>query len=513
MTFTCPLNAEPKRKRDNVSKIVDRHNEIAVGISNSVRRFVHALHDAGGNGRYPDKIRQALQVISTAVCRAAALSKTKITFKEVGDALGLDPAMISKCQARFDALDDGEWEQLFDTRGARRSDQMREEWVEFARQFWEDPELADENDEAYNFTRRAEATSAVVRDPSNRKSGDWHRIHWLEESIVVMFTAMLERGKTTFGDDFHMSWPFFLDLRPFYVKDATRQTCMCVYHLRFEEMASGLLTYRRTLRREKISNCSCQIPANSRDLRRHLICPKRNGPDVQNATLDNRDCILQRCVECKDLQKLMSGPCGMCDEETRDTGSETTALKVKYESYEKITYTTKDGTEKDRKDFVSVVRSFSEFKSKLEEYWPKFIAHHNDAKWHDDDFVSLKNSLKRGHVAMVIDFAENYSHQPRFEHQSKYFSQVQTTIVPVVVMFRIEDLLNVSEAERQELLELFDKHALPHVVTETHFLISSDMQHDNAFIQKGFDDHVIPYITSVASATTVLHIRSDGCKV
>lgn len=70
------------------------------------------------------------------------------------------------------------------------------------------------------------------------------------------------------------------------------------------------------------------------------------------------------------------------------------------------------------------------------EYWPKFIAHHNDAKWLDDDFVALKLNLRRGHVAFVIDFAENYAHKPKFEHQSKYFTQVQTTIVPVVLMLR-----------------------------------------------------------------------------
>lgn len=73
----------------------------------------------------------------------------------------------------------------------------------------------------------------------------------------LIYETMLQRGKQIFGPDFHMSWPYFLDLRPYYVKDATRETCMCVYHLRFEEMADGLLSYRRTLRREKVSKCSC----------------------------------------------------------------------------------------------------------------------------------------------------------------------------------------------------------------------------------------------------------------
>lgn len=148
----------------------------------------------------------------------------------------------------------------------------------------------------------------------------------------------------------------------------------------------------------------------------------------------------------------------------------------------------------------------------LKKYWPKFIAHHNDAKWHDDDFIAMKTKLPRGCVALVIDYAQNYSHEPRFEHQSKYFSQVQTTIVPVVVMVRVEDLTNISEEERSKLIELLDKHNEPHVVSETHYIISSDMQHDNAMIQKLFDDFIIPYIKQNVTSATDIYIRSDGCK-
>ena len=64
----------------------------------------------------------------------------------------------------------------------------------------------------------------------------------------------------------------------------------------------------------------------------------------------------------------------------------------------------------------------------------------------------------------LSDYAENYSHEPRIEHQSKYFSQVQTTIVPVVLMFRVEDLTNITEERSTELIEYFDAHDLPHVM-------------------------------------------------
>lgn len=138
--------------------------------------------------------------------------------------------------------------------------------------------------------------------------------------------------------------------------------------------------------------------------------------------------------------------------------------------------------------------------------------HHNDAKWHDDDFLALKNKLPLGKAALVIDYAENYSHEPRFEHQSKYFSQVQSTVIPIVLMFRVEDTTNITVHERSELIELFDNFGLPRVITETHMVISSDMQHDNAMVQKVLDDFILPYIKSNAPSVNEVHVRSDGCK-
>lgn len=96
---TTPIGDQ--RVKDNVAKIVEHRRDVHEAIAESVRRFVHALHDAGGNGRYPGKIRQALQVISTAVSKAVILSKKRITIKEVGEALGLDPKLISQCERRF----------------------------------------------------------------------------------------------------------------------------------------------------------------------------------------------------------------------------------------------------------------------------------------------------------------------------------------------------------------------------------------------------------------------------
>ena len=180
------VHAGEMRRKDNVKKVVEHRRDVAEGIVLSLRQFVHALHDAGGNGRYPDKVRQAQQVITAAVSKAAAISPSHTTIKEIADALGLDPRTISKCEARYDALSDGEWEQLFDDRQSVRSDTMDPEHIAFAVEFWKDEFLADADGQAYNFVRRSEKTKDELCDPSDRKSGARHRIVWLEERIGVM---------------------------------------------------------------------------------------------------------------------------------------------------------------------------------------------------------------------------------------------------------------------------------------------------------------------------------------
>lgn len=180
------------------------------------------------------------QVVATAVSHAAALSKTRTIVTVIADTLGLERHMISKCEGRFAALSDGEWEELFGDRQALRADCTSPEWKEFALQFWIDPFLTDAEGQAYNFVRRSERKADEIRDPNDRKSSERFRIYWLEERIHVMYGAMMRAGMEKFGDGvFHLSWPAFVVLRPFYVKNAKRETCMCVYHLRWRDLATG----------------------------------------------------------------------------------------------------------------------------------------------------------------------------------------------------------------------------------------------------------------------------------
>ena len=157
------------------------------------------------------------QVIATAVSHAAVLSPTNTSIQEIGRGLGLDPRMIRKCQSRFDSLTDGDWEALFDDRQAVRSDTLPVAWLDFVRQYWTDPFLADADGKAYNFVRRSESQSDEMRDPKDRKSTERYRLHWLEARVGDMYDACVKDGRSSqwFGPRFHVSWPKFLDERPF----------------------------------------------------------------------------------------------------------------------------------------------------------------------------------------------------------------------------------------------------------------------------------------------------------
>jgi len=137
--------------------------------------------------------------------------------------------------------------------------------------------------------RRSERMADEIRDPHDRKSKERFRILWLEARIGDMYEALKSHGLAIYGNSFHVSYTVFTSLRPFYVKDATRSTCMCVYHLRWREMADGLLTYRKTLKQTGVATCSCNAPVNETWLRKQLICQRE---DV-NKSYDNVKCVLQ----------------------------------------------------------------------------------------------------------------------------------------------------------------------------------------------------------------------------
>jgi len=216
--------------------------------------------------------RPPAQVIATAVSNAAA--RYGVSYKAIGARLGLNPELIGKCKARFDSLvRDGEWEQLFEERGTLRSDMLPDDWKAHARAFWTDEQLLDVQGQPYGFLRSSERAKDQIRDPANRTSKETFRIIWLEARVGDVYEAMKAAGVLKWPD-FHMSRTIFSELRLFYVKNPTRETCMCIYHMRWSELCSALTTYRHKLREQKITACVCHVPKNGDEMRKALICPR-----------------------------------------------------------------------------------------------------------------------------------------------------------------------------------------------------------------------------------------------
>ena len=180
---------------------------------------------------------------------------------------------------------------------------------------------------------------------------------------------------------------------------------MCVYHLRWNEMCNALHACRHNLKKEGVlkhydCNCEREIPKNAHDQRRCLACERGEGQEMGKLP-----CIEGRCSECNLISdKLKTKADGsnkvvkfsnlpklnLCPHELHDVGKGEEALSVHYERFQKVEYALKNGKVRDRKDFVKCTVPISVLLDDMKEYWPKFICHHNDAKWQDKDWDAMK---------------------------------------------------------------------------------------------------------------------------
>ena len=140
-----------------------------------------------------------------------------------------------------------------------------------------------------------------------------------------------------------------------------------------------------------------------------------------------------------------------------------------------------------------------------------FNPHQDLAAWQDQDWQHLKSEFPRGSFVTVQDFAENIHHTVRFEPQSKYWTQVSSTLYMVVVRFHLDDANHIPPEEKEELRAAFEHVNLPPVIVETHAFVSADGCHDNAFVRHVNDRFIVPYMQSIGDFDTH-YARSDGCK-
>lgn len=264
------------------------------------------------------------------------------------------------------------------------------------------------------------------------------------------------------------------------MKPAGRETSVCIYHLRFDLLVEALYVFYKRLR-DAIA-CCCSFPniKYPADFRRSLVCPR-----ADNARYDDNDCVTTECDFCGELQRL--NLCGCIEYDS-------SAWLIRWEEYQTIEYTRKDGSVADKQDFVVVNTTFQQFIESFAGYWRQFAIHHQTAKLQEDDIKWVRTHPERGTVVDVEDFSENGHIQPKREHASRYFSEVGYTLYGMVLTGHLDDFKNIGDSEREELRQEFDRKRLPHAITETHMVISGDLTHDSAAVQHYNDVLLTPYL-------------------
>ena len=81
----------------------------------------------------------------------------------------------------------------------------------------------------HEMTRKSEKKKDSVHHPRNRGDGNLYRIYWQECRDEDVLEEILIRGRAVFGAQFHFSEWYVRKVKPFYVKTAKREQCLCQY--------------------------------------------------------------------------------------------------------------------------------------------------------------------------------------------------------------------------------------------------------------------------------------------
>lgn len=78
--------------------------------------------------------------------------------------------------------------------------------------------------------------------------------------------------------EFHWSSWYTTKVRPFFVKNAGRELCVCIYHLRWEIMVESLFKYIKRIRHDlKLCNCKHTNLKSPLDFRRAHVCVRQTS--------------------------------------------------------------------------------------------------------------------------------------------------------------------------------------------------------------------------------------------
>ena len=118
-------------------------------------------------------------------------------------------------------------------------------------------------------------------------------------------------------------------------------------------------------------------PSSAQELREHLTCGKDGGyykPPCCDRTCSTCDGKLEALVS--DVEKAA-------------------VPVIKYQKWSVVQYVCKDGRVKDNHDFLPVEATIEEFTEEFNQFLVKFLPHHNNAKWLDNDWSKTWNNVSQ----------------------------------------------------------------------------------------------------------------------
>ena len=226
------------------------------------------------NGRYPTKDRITQEVVLSAVVKEA---KGKV-LRAVARLLKVRPQTLQKAADRSSA--DGS----FFNEEESSCNAYPADWAEFVERRWDD------------LTRPSECAKDEAKDPVAGSSGAHrpHRKHWINTRLDGLREIMLALGKEEFGESFKLSKGTMLKLKKYYHLYPGRDTCLCRYHMEFDNHFTALRKWKAVARRllpEEARSALPPMPGSPRELRQHLQCPK-DGEYYQQR------CAARSCIHC-----------------------------------------------------------------------------------------------------------------------------------------------------------------------------------------------------------------------
>ena len=200
------------------------HKFIVLGL-----RYALAQLKLHHSGRYTHDARVFQQsILGAASCQLPSNSMTAAARLLDTDVDGLRLA-----RSRWDSYEAGERDTLFDKAETASRPYPYAQFVSPKR---------------LENTRESERMRDELKNPKDRSDPTLYRVHFQEDRTDDILDRIFEAGVHQYGPSFHLTITTLLKYKPFQVRKAKAETCVCVHHLKWAKM---MQVYRKQRQAEQ----------------------------------------------------------------------------------------------------------------------------------------------------------------------------------------------------------------------------------------------------------------------